>query len=90
MVPCDADVDGCIAICDTDECSILGSLGLFQRGKVAFYFALWFALSIGYSITNKRVTNVLPLPWSVATATVVVGGCFVQALWLLGARAVEW
>lgn len=50
------------------------------------YFALWFLLSVGYSVTNKKVTNVLPLPWAVATATVAVGSLFVSLLWTTGLR----
>jgi len=85
-IPCDSDSDGCIALCDLESCSVVAPVGLAQRAKVAGYFGLWFALSIGYSITNKKVTNVLPLPWSVATATVIVGSLFVQALWMTGLR----
>ena len=73
---------------DRSGCATLVSqIGLAQRAKVGFYFGLWFLLSIGYSITNKRVTNLLPCPWSVATATVVVGSLFVQALYLTGLRS---
>lgn len=86
-VRCDADENGCYALCSEDDgCSIAAPVGLTQRLKVGFYFAVWFALSVGYSITNKRVTNVLPCPWSVATATVVVGSIFVNLLWLTGVR----
>ena len=90
-VPCNADADGCLALCDDDAdddaCTQpLVTVSLAQRLKVGVYFALWFALSVGYSVFNKRVTNVLPLPWLVATATVVVGSIFVCALWFVGAR----
>ena len=86
-IQCDADENGCYALCsDEDGCSIAAPVGLTQRLKVGFYFAAWFLLSVGYSITNKRVTNVLPCPWSVATATVVVGSMFVNLLWLTGVR----
>ena len=33
------------------------------------------------------MTNVLPLPWTVATATVLVGSIFVNGLWATGLRA---
>jgi len=85
-VPCDADSDGCLAFCDAEECAVVAPSGVVQRLKVGGYFALWFLLSVGYSITNKRVTNALPCPWSVATATVVVGSLFVNLLWLTGLR----
>ena len=35
---------------------------------------------------NKRVTNALPLPWLVATSTVLVGSVFVSLLWKTGLR----
>ena len=86
-VGCSEDTDGCLALCDSDgECDVIAPLGLANRVRVAFYFGVWFALSVGYSITNKRLTNAFPMPWSVATATVVVGGVFVSALWALGLR----
>ena len=87
-IPCEDPEDGvCAAICnDLSQCSILAPMSILQRLKVGSYFGLWFLLSVGYSITNKRVTNVLPCPWSVAAATVVVGSVFVNALWLTGIR----
>ena len=85
--PCAVDPEGCLVLCDPEDiCSFVMPRGLAQRLKVGSYFALWFALSVGYSITNKKVTNALPAPWSVATATVVVGSVFVQALWMTGLR----
>ena len=88
-VPCSDDSDGCVALCDEEKgiCETLAPLGMMMRLKVGLYFGIWFALSVGYSITNKRVTNVLPLPWSVATATVIVGAGFVSALWTTGLRS---
>ena len=87
-MPCAADSEGCVALCDANGiCEVLSPLSFANRLRVGFYFAVWFALSVGYSVTNKRVTNVLPMPWSVATATVVVGSVFVLALWLSGLRA---
>jgi solute carrier family 35 protein E1 len=85
--PCPADREGCLVLCDPEDiCTLIMPKSLAQRLKVGFYFALWFALSVGYSITNKKVTNLLPAPWSVATATVVVGSVFVLALWGTGLR----
>ncbi len=89
-VPCDVDAEGCLAICygASSECSVLAPVGVLQRLKVGGYFALWFLLSVGYSLSNKVVNNMLPCPCAVATSTVTVGSVFVGALWLTGLRAV--
>jgi len=68
------------------ECSIVGTVDQWDRLKITSYFGLWFLLSVGYSVTNKKVTNLLPLPYSVATATVLVGSVFVSILWATGLR----
>ncbi len=80
------DVAPAIATCDPDQCTTLIPSDTVQRAKVGSYFGLWFALSIGYAVFNKRATNALELPWLVATGTVVVGSVFVQLLWLTGVR----
>eukprot|EP00611_Tribonema_gayanum_P027030 TRINITY_DN6575_c0_g1_i5.p1 TRINITY_DN6575_c0_g1~~TRINITY_DN6575_c0_g1_i5.p1 ORF type:complete len:409 (+),score=155.03 TRINITY_DN6575_c0_g1_i5:122-1228(+) len=58
-----------------------------QKAKVAFYFALWYALNIAYNIANKRALNALPLPWTVGTAQLGAGAVWVGAQWLLRIRA---
>ena len=59
-----------------------------QRLKIGLYFALWFVLSVGYSISNKKVNNLLGgCAFSVATSTVAVGSVFVSALWVTGLRS---
>ena len=75
-----------IATCGPDECTTLVSEDTVQLVKVGSYFSLWFALSTGYAVCNKRATNALPLPWLVATSTVLVGSAFVMMLWSSGAR----
>mmetsp|Transcript_37606 Transcript_37606/g.82770 ORF Transcript_37606/g.82770 Transcript_37606/m.82770 type:complete len:438 (+) Transcript_37606:227-1540(+) len=86
-VPCAAEgSEECYALCDTSECSVVGNADGWDRAKLTVYFGLWYLLSVGYSVTNKHVTNALPLPWTVAAATVVVGSVFVGALWASGAR----
>lgn len=75
-----------IATCGPDECAMLVHEDTVQRFKVGSYFSLWFALSVGYAVCNKRATNALPLPWLVATSTVLVGSAFVLMLWSSGAR----
>ena len=88
-IPCSSDADGCLAMCNDDQssCTILAPLSLLHRLKVASLFGLWFALSVCYSITNKRINNVLPCPCSIATSTVAVGSMFVSTLWLTGLRS---
>ena len=81
-VPCGVDADGCIAVCDdfAQSCSVLATASAWRRVKVGACFALWFALSVSYSLVNKRVNNLLVgVPCSVATFTVAVGsGCYNQ------------
>ena len=53
-----------------------------KRLKLGVYFSLWFALSAGYNIANKRVLNAVALPWLHSTATLGVGGAYVLILWV--------
>ena len=55
-VPCDEDSEeGCMALCDEDGiCEVLAPLGLATRLRVGFYFAVWFALSIGCKSESVR------------------------------------
>ena len=56
--------DECVILCDDlDDCSMLGSVSMLRTMKLGLYFALWFGLSAGYNIANKRVLNAVPLPW---------------------------
>lgn len=61
--------------------------GLGHTLKVGGYFALWYALNIGYNIYNKKALNALPLPWTLATFQLFAGIPYVMALWAVGARA---
>ena len=50
-----------------------------ERGKTlvtAGYFALWYSLSVMYNIYNKKLLNVLPLPFTVAMAELYVFSIF--------------
>ena len=82
-VPCttDENADECVALCTDEECTTIASVALLLRSKVGAYFGLWFFLSTCYSVTNKQLTNALPLPITVATATLAVGSLFVSLLW---------
>ena len=61
--------------------------GWLSRSATTLYFALWYLLSIGHSVTGKQLTNVLPLPVSIAAAQIVVGALFALCLWLTGLRS---
>ncbi len=77
----------CYALCNSNKAVRLGSAAGWDQVKLTIYFACWYVLSILHSVSNKRVTNVLPLPWSVATAQLVVGAVFAQLLWATRLRA---
>lgn len=49
--------------------------------KVGCYFGLWYMFNIGYNIYNKRLLNVLPLPWMTAAAQMGIGLLYVFPLW---------
>eukprot|EP00752_Nemacystus_decipiens_P001588 g1549.t1 len=53
---------------------------------VGVYFFLWYALNIGYNITNKKALNAIALPWSISVLQLVVGSIFVLPLWMLKLR----
>ena len=74
-------------LCNSAKARRNAQKGWLSTVATTFYFALWYLLSIGHSVTNKRVTNALPLPWSVAAAQIVVGAVFACALWVTGLRA---
>lgn len=54
--------------------------------KVAGYFGLWYLFNIGYNIYNKRLLNVYPLPWLMASAQLGIGLLYVFPLWLTKLR----
>lgn len=49
--------------------------------KVTAYFGLWYLFNIGYNIYNKRLLNVLPMPWLVASTQLGIGLLYVLPLW---------
>jgi len=57
-----------------------------QTLKVGGYFALWYALNIGYNIYNKMALNAMPLPWTLATFQLFAGIPYVTFLWATGLR----
>eukprot|EP00871_Galdieria_phlegrea_P004889 jgi/Galph1/5400/GphlegSOOS_G4058.1 len=54
--------------------------------KVASYFLLWYAFNIVYNISNKKVLNVWPFPWTTAWIQLVIGILYVVPLWLFKLR----
>jgi len=64
----------------------LGPVAAWDRARIAFYFGLWYWLSIIYSVKNKQAHIALALPLTIATAQIVVGGAVGAAIWLSGLR----
>lgn len=60
--------------------------GLAQTLKVGGYFALWYALNIGYNIYNKKALNIVDLPWTMALIQLFAGIPYVMLLWATGLR----
>jgi len=58
-----------------------------QTIKVGTYFALWYALNIGYNIYNKKALNIIPAPWTVSAIQMIVGMFVFVPLWVLKLRA---
>ena len=69
---------GGYALCNSAREQLAARQEGWDRWITAFYFGSWYLLSIGHSVFNKKVTNVLPLPWCVATAQIVVGALLVR------------
>ncbi|CAM9767164.1 unnamed protein product [Chrysoparadoxa australica] len=57
-----------------------------KKAELVGYFGAWYVANIGYNIVNKKVLNKLPLPWSVATTQLMVGGVWAVLLWALRLR----
>jgi solute carrier family 35 protein E1 len=82
------DVDGfresneVYALLNDKESISLGPVAAWDRARVAFYFALWYALSVVYSVKNKQAHIALALPLTIATAQVAVGAVVAAFLWV--------
>jgi len=60
---------------------------LLQTLKVGSFFALWYALNIGYNIYNKKVLNAVPtLTWTVALLQLALGLLYILPVWALRIR----
>jgi len=81
-----SEVQGGYALCNSAEAQLASRREGWDRAVTAMYFGAWYMLSVGYSIFNKQVTNVLPLPWCVATAQIGTGAILCALLWATGVR----
>ena len=59
----------------------LGPVAAWNRARVAFYFGLWYALSVVYSVKNKQAHIALAMPLTIATAQLLVGAVVAGAVW---------
>ncbi|CAM9382710.1 unnamed protein product [Choristocarpus tenellus] len=59
---------------------------LKKRLEIGTYFFLWYALNVGYNITNKKTLNAISFPWTLSVVQLVVGSLFVLPLWGLRLR----
>ncbi len=56
--------------------------------KIGFLFGLWYALNIGYNISNKKLLNLVPnLTYTVAFLQVLIGMIYLLPVWFLGIRS---
>jgi hypothetical protein len=55
---------------------------------LAAYFVAWYALNVGYNITNKQVLNVFPLYATTAVAQLLVAWVWLIPQWITGIRPV--
>jgi len=53
---------------------------------LGLYFFAWYALNVGYNITNKQVLNVFPLYATAASAQLLVAWLWLVPQWLAGIR----
>jgi hypothetical protein len=84
-LPCKGNAATCLSARD-GSCELIARIERARGVRVAVYLALWYALSLGYQIANKRVSNVLDLPCTLAAATTSVGAVLVGAAWATGVR----
>ena len=59
----------------------LGGAAVWDRARVGFYFAAWYALSVIYSVKNKQAHIALAMPLTIATAQLVVGSALAFFFW---------
>lgn len=55
---------------------------------LGLYFFAWYALNVGYNITNKQVLNAFPLYGTVAFAQLLCAWVYLIPQWMAGIRPV--
>jgi Triose-phosphate Transporter family len=53
----------------------------------ASFIGMWYALNVGFNLTNKSLFNVFPFPWFVSTIHVVVGTLYCFVTYVCGAKS---
>ncbi|XP_072987955.1 xylulose 5-phosphate/phosphate translocator, chloroplastic [Typha latifolia] len=51
--------------------------------KLAVVFGLWYAQNVVFNIYNKKVLNVFPYPWLLASFQLLAGALWMLSLWFL-------
>ena len=74
------------ALAGATERVSLGRAAVWDRARVGFYFSLWYALSVIYSVKNKQAHIALALPNAIATAQLLVGAAVAAVMWLARLR----
>jgi len=59
-----------------------------KKVKILSYFFLWFSLSVGYNIFNKKAVKVVELPWVIATVQMFAGIPLFLIMWITGIRKI--
>ena len=55
-------------------------------GRTIFYFIVWFLLNALFNVYNKRVLDVVGLPWIMTVVQLSTGFILVLPLWICGVR----
>lgn len=50
------------------------------------FIALWYALNVGFNLTNKSIFLTFPFPWTVSAIHVVVGTIYCAGMYAAGAK----
>jgi len=81
-------------LCDSDDavetCTlpIVGTVPVswVESAKIGACFGVWFFLNIMYNLSTKQCQNAFPMPWTLATISLVVGIPYVLFMWATGLR----
>ncbi|KAJ1461178.1 triose-phosphate transporter family-domain-containing protein [Pelagophyceae sp. CCMP2097] len=64
-----------------------GRNAVVQRLEVGAFFGAWYALNVYYNIENKKVLQLVGLPWTVSVFQLAVGAVYSLLAWALRFRA---